>query len=194
MSGSFPFTAEGERASQLKAMVLISSNHNSSSTCLDWHAPQRRAESNTTFHLFRWPSRATPCSCTVHKRRVGWSLAWSHPIADLLLDRNHHQCIPQLVSIRRWRPPTPSRLTLVPPLALDAASLLKRQLTFDVPEIKNVSMDLEDGSRINWGETCDGGRRLRAIQHGASSGLDASALVPVPEIRKQRQEQTSILL
>ncbi len=75
-----------------------------------------------------------------------------------------------------------------------AASLLKRQLTFDVPEIKNVSMDLEDGSRINWGEACDGGRRLRAIQHGASSGLDASALVPVPEIRKQRQEQTSILL
>ena len=75
-----------------------------------------------------------------------------------------------------------------------AASLLKRQLTFDVPEIKNVSMDLEDGSRINWGKACGGGRRLRAVQHGASSGLDASALVPVPEIRKQRQEQTSILL
>ena len=88
MSGSFPFTAEGERTSQLTVMVLISSNHNSSSTCLDWHAPQRRAESNTTFHLFRWLSRATPCSCTVHKRKVGWSLTWSHPIADLLLDRN----------------------------------------------------------------------------------------------------------
>ena len=69
------------------------------------------------------------------------------------------------------------------PRPRDAASLLKRQLTFDVPEINNVSMDLEDGSRVDWGEACDGGRRLRAIQHGTTSGLDASALVPVPQTK-----------
>ena len=74
------------------------------------------------------------------------------------------------------------------------ASLLQRQLTFDVPEINNVSMDLEDGSRVDWGEACGGGNRLRAIQHGTSSGLDASALVPVPQTRKREQEQISVSL
>ena len=106
----FPLHGRRGGASQLNAVVLINSNQNSRSTFPNWHGPQLRAESNTAFHLFRWLTLATQCSCTVQKRMVDWSLAWTHPIADLLLDRNHHQRTPQLVAILRWRPPTPNFL------------------------------------------------------------------------------------